>query len=112
MSEHLSASARRIAALEAELARYQQMQREYFAFMNYVVVRCGKRYDSNGCPIESGYDTDPLNLEKTFTIHSDILKKIPILGIRTKISADGKTMTLTRVSGEPNGKQRPLIVRP
>lgn len=92
MSNHLSASQRQIFSLQQRVAELEQMQKEYNALMNYIIV-----YVSVDKPDE-------------FVIHSDELKRLDLCPIRSEISDDGKRMTLTRVSHHPNSNHKPRII--
>lgn len=94
---HLSASQRRIHALERELELMKQMQVEYNVFLNYVVGCHGvKTSGTDGMPLPP-YQIKDGDLEREFVVYTDRLKTLPMLAIRTEISKDGKTMTITRV---------------
>ena len=95
MSEHLSASARHIRALESQLVIYQQMAKEYNALLNYLVVNH-----------ENSLGTG------AFVIDGKQMKKLEFLPIRTEILEDGLTMRITRVTSNGDQPAKSLIILP
>ena len=89
MNNHLSASQRKILTLEARVAELEQMQKEYNAFLNYIVSEHG----SNG----------------VYTLYGDKLRTVEIMTIRTEIEPDvehGQRMTISRVGGSNHTANR------
>jgi hypothetical protein len=86
----MSASQRQIQALEQQLAVYQQMQREYNVFLNYLVVK---------------YGTDGV-----YTLDQVDLVKMEFLPIRTEISNDRLTMIITRVKPNHEDNAAKIII--
>jgi hypothetical protein len=83
MSQHLPSQQRQILALQKRIAELEQMQREYNALLNYLVVE----HNANiGCQEGDEY----------FTIISSRLQKITFLPIVSTIADDGSTMTIRR----------------
>jgi hypothetical protein len=99
---HLSASARRILALERELEVYRRMQIEYNALMNYIVVyhHTNDMTDDN---LEHG------DFVPEFEIISGKLKKLDFRPIKSEIVDHGKRMVLTRLEASDSNSQ-PIIL--
>ena len=93
MSEHLSASARRIRDLEAQLAVYQLMAREYNAFVNYVIVAHGIIPE----PILGHPLTDAV-----YTFDKARMAMIEPLTVLAEESPDGKTITMQLIPANGN----------
>lgn len=104
MNDHLSASQRKIRALEGALTQLKLMQNEYNVFLNYVVACHGYKESLNdGMPLTRDQIEDG-DLERVFIVETHRLKKLEILTIKTEISSDGKQMTIRRL---PNPTQNP-----
>ena len=105
--QHLSASQRRIFLLEQQLAVYQQMQKEYNALLNYLVVHH---------PTNVGPDYDYVNSTEppAFVIESAKMRALEFQTIRTEISDNGDSMRITRCpsNGGEKKQEKSLIILP
>ena len=103
MSEHLSASSRRIRDLESQLAIYQLMAKEYNTFVNYVIAVHGKIPD----PLEE-HDL----IDAVYTFDKDLLAMVEPLTVRAEESPDGKTITMQRIVTDGNKPTKSRIILP
>ena len=97
MSTHLSASQRAIIALQQRIAELELMQREYNAFLNYVICYHGETSNGEGI----GY--------MVFKIETKDLKQLSLWPIKSEIVDNGTRMILRRV--EPTNNS-PIITLP
>ena len=98
---HMSASQRRILALEQQIAVLQQMQKEYNVVLNYLVIYHGSHVPDN------------LEENREFVIFSDWVKSMKVLPIRTEIVQDnphGSKMIITRVHDTQEDNKPQIIV--
>jgi len=83
MSNHLSASQRTILALQQRVAELEQMQREYNAFLNYVIANNG---------------IEELGGTRFYTIEMELMKQLELLPIRSEAVDNNKRLELRRIS--------------
>jgi hypothetical protein len=101
MSEHLSASARRIRDLESQLAIYQLMAKEYNALLNYLVVYHHTNNEMNA--LADGSE---------FVINAAKMRTLEMQTIRTEISDNKTTMRITRIPSDDNLPVQSRIILP
>jgi prefoldin subunit 5 len=88
MSTHLSASQRQILALQHRIAELEQMQKEYNAFLNYVVEFEGAYNEELG--------------GKVFVVLASEAKSLKLLPIKSEIIDNGARLVLRRVEPTNN----------
>jgi hypothetical protein len=98
MSTHLSASQRTILSMQRRITELEQMQKEYNAFLNYMI-----RY--------FGYseDQDEEKINNVLCVHTDQMKKVKLLPVRSEVVNNGARMELRRVD---NTKNNDIITLP
>jgi len=96
MSTHLSASQRTILAMQRRIAELEQMQKEYNAFLNYIVFYHGDAPYCEGTREE-------IENNRVFIVHSDKIKSLNLLSIKSEIVDNGARMELRRVDNKNNG---------
>ena len=103
MSEHLSASSRRIRDLEAQLNVYLLMAKEYNAFVNYVIAVHGIIPE----PFNEHTLTDAI-----YTFDKARMAMLEHLTVRAEESPDGKTITMQRIASDGNQLTKSLLILP
>jgi hypothetical protein len=92
-TSHLSASQRTILALQHRVAELEHMQREYNAFLNYVITYHGEQIKPE---------------EKVFIVYTRNMRLLDFLPVRSDIVDDGARMELRLIHPKPN----PIITLP